>query len=91
MKTRDFPGVPVVESLPYNSGDLGTGIPDAMKQLGLCHKTTEACALWRPCDTTGESVNHSKGSGKMQRRSNIRLDKTKYLKLKKRNIIVKTV
>ena len=47
-KPWDLPGGPVVKNLPAGAGDtglipgLGTKIPHAMGQLGLCVRTTEA-------------------------------------------------
>jgi len=47
LKVRDFPGGPVVKSLPTNVGDtgsipgLGTEIPHATGQLGPHSTTTE--------------------------------------------------
>ena len=47
MRTRDFPGGPVVKNLPSNAGDKGsipgqgTKIPHAMGQLSPCATTTE--------------------------------------------------
>ena len=64
MKTRDFPGGPVVESSPCNSGDSGIGITHAMKQLGLCTTATEACPFWRPHNTPESLCTTARGLGK---------------------------
>ena len=40
----DFPGGPVVKSLPSNAGDMGS-IPHAAAQLSPCTATTEPACL----------------------------------------------